>query len=336
MTGSGIDIGGTSLRLVELGVKNRRTVVENWGVVAIPPGLVQDGTVMDPVRLAPFLQRLVSESRRHKLHAEPTVVLPEQQTFLKLLNVPTLDPGELADAVRFEAGQHIPFDPGEIVMDWQVVSSKSGGAGTTVLLGAAPRTLVDALLSAFDTAALPVSALEIESVAMARALLEPTTPKDSPGRILADLGDQHTTLVVYDQGTIPFTASLPFQQAQLSRVLAEELTISLADAEKAKRLFGLDPKKGKGIVRRILLPLLGELTEGMSRTLRYYQEHFPGDPKVSDVLLTGGGSLLPGLGPYLAEGLKLPVRPAALPPAVKQLGPSFSTAIGLAQRPNVP
>jgi type IV pilus assembly protein PilM len=333
--GSGIDIGSGSLRLVELTMNARRVEVENWGVVALPPGLVREGAVTDPKGLAPFLQRLVAESRRHKLHSDPTVVLPEQQSFLKLLTVPTRNPHELGDAIRFEAGQHIPFDPGEMVMDWQVVGSKDS-TGTQALLGAAPRTLVDALLAAFDTAGVPVGALEIESVAMTRALLEPTATANGTGRMLADLGEQHTTLVIYDHGTIPFTATLPFQQARLSQVLAEELTISETDAEKAKRLFGLDPKKGKGIVRRILVPLLAELTDGIARTARYYREHFPGNPTVGEILLTGGGSMLPGLPPYLADALKLPVQPATLPPGLKSLGPSFSTAIGLAQRPNRP
>lgn len=334
MKGSGIDIGSGSLRLVELTMTARRVEVENWGVVGLPSGFVKEGAVTDSKGLAPFLQRLVAESRRHKLHADPTVVLPEQQSFLKLLTVPTRNPHELPDAIRFEAGQHIPFDPGEIVMDWQVIGMTPDGTGTQVLLGAAPRTLVDGLLAAFDAASIPVGALEIESVAMARALLEPGSATGGTGRMLADLGDQHTTLVIYDHGTIPFTATLPFQQARLSQVLAEELTISETDAEKAKRLFGLDPKKGKGIVRRILVPLLTELTDGIARTVRFYREHFPGNPTVGEILLTGGGSMLPGLPPYLADALKLPVRPAVLPPGLQSLGPSFSTAIGLAQHPN--
>lgn len=334
MITSGIDLGSSTLRLLELRVSGKRMAVLNWGVVAVPEGMLVNGVVQDTQGLTPYLTRLVSESRRHRLHAAASVALPEQQTFLKVITVPTVDLWELADAVRFESGSHIPFAPEEVILDWQRLGPAAGSAGgTSVLLGAAPRILVDGTLAALDSAGIHVRALEIESIALARALLEPGTERSAAPRLLIDLGEQHTTLVLFDQGTIPFTSTLPFGQAALTRTLTEQLGVAPADAERAKRLFGLDPKRGKGIVRKLILPHLEELGRGITQTTEYYRDHFPGNRVVEVVLLTGGGSLLPGLPAYLAEQLKLRCRLAELPAALRSLGPSFATAAGLAQRP---
>lgn len=334
MIGTGIDLGSSTLRLLELRRNGKRTVVENWGVVGVPEGILQNGVVQDPVALQPFLHRLVHESRRHRLHSPATVVLPEQQTFLKVLTVPVVSPVDLPEAIRFEAGSHIPFALDEVVLDWQVLGPTDGPPrGTTVLLGAAPVALVNTTLAALDGADVPVRALEIESVAMVRALLESVTAPSAAPRILADLGERHTTLVLYDHGTIPYTSTLPFGQESLSRVLTEQLSIAPADAERAKRLFGLDPKRGKGIVRKLLLPQLQEFENGITRAATFYQEQFPGGRRIEAILLTGGGSLLPGLAAHLAEQLGLRCRLAELPSALRSLGPSFATAAGLALRP---
>lgn len=334
MITSGIDLGSSTLRLLELHRNGRGASVFNWGVVAVPEGMLVNGAVHDPHGLTPYLTRLVAESRRHRLHAAAAVALPEQQTFLKVITVPAVDQGELPEAVRFEAGSHIPFAPEEVVLDWQRLGPATGAAGgTSVLLGAAPRTLVDATLAALDGAGIDVRALEIESVALARALLETNTAHSAAPRLLVDLGEQHTTLVLYDQGTIPFTSTLTFGQAALTRTLTEQLRVAPTDAERVKRLFGLDPKRGKGIVRKLIKPHLEELARGITRTTDYYRDHFPGNRVVEVVLLTGGGSLLPGLPAYLAERLSLRCQLAELPPVLRSLGLSFATAAGLAQRP---
>lgn len=326
--GTGIEIGSRTLRLVELELARTGPKLINWGVVAVPEGTTQGGAITNPAAIAPFLERLVGESRRRKLHGPARVALPEQQTFLKLIGVPVDRDGSLADAVRFEAGQHIPFAPEEIVLDWHEMARAKGTA--TVLVAAAPRALVEGTVAALDAAGIPVELLEIESLATARALLEPSARRSSAPRILADLGDQRTTLVVYDRGAVPFTATLPFAQSALTRRLSADLGISPEDAEKAKRLFGLDPHRGKGVVRTTILPLLQELVEGVQRTATYYAEHDPLGRPVEVLLLTGGGSLLPGIAPFLGHALKLRTRAAELPASLHQLGPSYATAVGLA------
>jgi len=99
--------------------------------------------------------------------------------------------------------------------------------------------------------------------------------------------------------------------------------------------MGLDPQKGQGSVRNILLPIVNELGDAIQKNAAFYQEHFSGPRAVKNILLCGGGSLLPGL----EEELQLKLPGAAISfgnPAIRifkgedlALNLSYTTAIGL-------
>jgi cell division ATPase FtsA len=101
------------------------------------------------------------------------------------------------------------------------------------------------------TAGLFPAALVIEAVAIARSLLPLEEAQTTSATIIIDIGAARTGLIVFDQGTIQFTVSLPISGHKITATIATSLKLDEAEAEQAKILCGLDPKKCHGSMATI-------------------------------------------------------------------------------------
>ncbi len=219
-----------------------------------------------------------------------------------------------------------------------------------VLIAALPKKTVDPYISCLKKANLKPLALEIESLAIARALIK-NEATVSPV-LLIDLGETRTGFVVFSGNSLKFTSSIPVSSQSFTEIISKALKINPAEAEELKIQYGLqtDTKKKGSQVFEALIPALSDLIEQIKRYLNYYQthashEHLPPDGKgVAKILLCGGGANLKGLPLFLNTYFKIPVeignpwinilpepqKEAPELPLEKSL--SYTTALGLALR----
>lgn len=331
----GLDVSDFVLRAVALRPR-RQPSVEAFQEVLLPPGLIVEGEIRQPQEVARHVRAILREAAPTPIKRKRVVAcLPDRRTFIKLIHLKLRSDAELPTLIRREVPQHIPFSLDDVTLDWHVI--RRNGADVSVIVGVAPKTLVTQYVATFEAADLTVSALEIESVAIARATLPDPLPDD--GTLIADLGGTRTTIAVLAQRAILFSSSLPFSGMHLTQSLAQTLHLSLEDAERAKALYGLRTTVGKGAVARVLEASIQELVVAINKLIQFTTNHFPGVASIRSIILTGGGAQMPMIAEYLSPKLKLPVTignplrhlsgPAQIP--VHRL-PSFTTAIGLALR----
>ncbi len=339
----GLDISDRSLKAVQL----RRTfrghlALKGLAHIDLPAGVITDGDIANAAQFDDYLRRLLTHPQVGTFTTTYTVAsLPETKTFIKLIDIPPMAPEEIGEAVRWEAEHHIPIPIEETYWDWQRVGAPTGNARLPILLGVAPKTIVDSYTAALTAAGLFPTALEIEAVAISRSLLPLAEVKSPTATIIIDIGATRTGLILLDQGTIQFTVSLPLSGRKITETIAQSLSLSEGEAEKAKILCGLDPKKCHGSMATILHQVMDELLARIRDAMSFYQEHFPHSHTVGQVQLCGGGANFRAIDNYLAGELKLKIVRGNpwqnLEPARAPLKPSellsFTTAIGLALRP---
>lgn len=174
------------------------------------------------------------------------------------------------------------------------------------------------------------------------------------GCTVIDMGAGTTSFAVFQQGAVIYTDSIPLGGWNITNDIAQGLGCSNGNAERLKTLYGsamvtssdeselIDvPKLGdadqhtpnhvpRSLLIGIIQPRLEEILE-MIRERLEKSEH--GKPVSRRVVLTGGGSQLPGLRDLaqivLDKQVRLgrPIRIGGLPDAVS--GPAFSTTAGL-------
>jgi type IV pilus assembly protein PilM len=340
----GLDISDLVLRVVQLKKKGKEIYLTSLNEQLVPPGYITEGEIMSPKRVIDFIQNLVKTAKGDKIKSPYVIAaIPERKTFIKLIQMPKIERNKMAEAIKWEALQHIPLAIDEIYLDWQIIPGDGARNNKmNVLIAAAPRTLIDTYTQVLENAGLIPIALELESLAIARSIIkEGESPKDY-SELIIDLGGSRTNFIVFDLNTVQFTSSIPFSGTGLTQIISEKLKFKISDAEKAKIICGLDPKKGKGIIRKSLLPSIEELIIKTKEVINFYKDHFANAKDCRKIILSGGGAQLKNLELEINRALNIPVEKANPQVSIK-LGskvkfmprekyPSFTTAIGLALR----
>ncbi|TSC77160.1 MAG: type IV pilus assembly protein PilM [Parcubacteria group bacterium Gr01-1014_31] len=337
----GLDISQSKLRLVQIRTKHRRKMITALRELRLPNGIIVDGEIADPKQLSQMVATIYrGKELRDRIAGNGVIsVLPESKTFMKLITLPTSEAAQVETLLRDEIPRHIPLPLEEIYYDWQPLPNGADGK-THVLLGVAPKHLVDGYLAVLRAAGLLPFALEIEAAPIARCLLKDAAADDQTVTVIIDMGAARTGLMVARSGVIQFTVSLPVSGDRITHTISETLKISGQEAEEAKIVCGLDSERCQGALKKVLYATFDDLVKKIESSLDFYRDNFADAKPVGDILLTGGGANFLNVDQILAERLQLPVHignpltnvqlaKASVPATTLQ---SYATAIGLALR----
>lgn len=336
-----LDISDTIVRLVTLERHGRTWRIGVRAEVPLPKGNVVDGDIKQPIELTQNIRVLVDAAGVKTKRV--AFALPERHTFVKLIALPNAG-GDITKAVRESLRQHFPYSPDELYWDWHCVETPNSIGEIQVLLGAAPRATVDEYLHVLASTGLQCVSGEVESVAIARAMLGPEPTDESV--IILDLGRTRSTLILADRGLVQFTSTLRYAGRELNQFITDELHITNDQAERAKSLFGLDPKRGKGLLRQALMPHIDAVVDGILDVEAFYKEHFPDHRPIQRIIVNGSGALLRGIDSELQARLshQVTIAPSWIftelqrhdPSLPDALGYTYTTVFGLALQPFFP
>jgi cell division protein FtsA len=197
-----------------------------------------------------------------------------------------------------------------------------------------------------NRAGLEVSEGILESIAAAEATL--TADERELGVCLLNIGAHSSDLVVFFEGAVAHTGSVPIGGSHFTNDLAVCLQMPVAQAEELKRQYGnavvtAVPQDAEIEIanpnpQMLRLRSMAEILEPRARELLYYVKENLRQGGVVDALgagcvLTGGGAMLPGMLDVTESQLRvsartgMPVRLSHMPGEL--VHPSFATVIGL-------
>jgi len=358
----GLDISDSSLKIAKLEKKGIFLSLASFGKTEVKPGIIQEGEVKDEKALSEIIKESLDKVSGKKLHTNYVVAsLPEEKAFLQVIQMPKMSEEELKKAVYFEAENYIPLPVDQVYLDFQIVTPIYDHLDHfDVLIVALQKKIVDGYVNSFKKAGLKIKALEIESSAIARALIKKGI---SPHPLLLiDLGENRTNFIIFSGYSLRFASVLPISSRQLTQAVAEALKVDFLEAEELKLKYGLSEKYQKKIkeknkeetspekIFKALESILSDLTTQINKYLRYYQSHVfhehlpPGEKIVEKILLCGGGTNLQGMSQFLSLELRIkteisnPWTNILKEPLTEVPGLSFreslayTTALGLALR----
>lgn len=350
----GLDISDLSLKIIKLKKRGKFLGLASFGEMEIKPGIVVEGEVKDEEKLGKIIRTAISQTKGEKLKTRSVIAsLPEEKAFLQVIQLPMMEEKDLKSAVRFEAENHVPLPIEEVYLDFQVVPPLYDHLDhLDVLIAAQPKKIVDSYVNSLLKAGLLPKALEVESQAIARALVK---NEISPSPVLLiDLGATRTSFIIFSGYSLRFTATIPVSSQKFTQAIAKNLNVDLREAEKLKIKYGLKGLAGETDeekrVFEALVPVLTDFLEQLKRYLSYYQTHTshehltPNGRTISKVFLCGGGANLKGLSDFISKELKVPVElgnpwvnilPSPLrevPELSYERSLGFATALGLTLR----
>jgi type IV pilus assembly protein PilM len=335
----GIDVSDQVLRMVQLAPYRKGYRIRSVSARPVVEGHIVEGEIRNPNAVRDLLRDLVSRSAlKHPNTRAAIICLPERKTFTKIIDVPAGDPVNFQQSLRSTLAEHIPLNLDEAYIDWQIVNpKKERGQKLQVIVSVAPQLLVESYLEVFREARIIPVVLEPESAALSRVAVMDS--KEKGGHLIVDLGASRTGITITEGDFVAYSSTLPLSGSSLTSVLKTKLGLSQEEAEQAKRICGLDPRKGKGAVKETLEPELKPLLQRTMEIIGYYEEHVTKENHVSDITLVGGGASFIGLPDFISSTLHLPVRIGGWPSIIRvptgklqNVGASYLTAAGLALR----
>lgn len=307
----GLDIGTTQVRAAELAFGSggpARTVqptLLKFGEVSLPPGAVRDGEVAEPSTVASALRQLWSVA---KFGTKDVVVgIGNQRVIVRDLDLPAMPVAQIRSSLPFQVQDMLPVAVDDTILDYVPTGSYAGENGNIMrgLLVAATKDTVHANTKAVELAGLRPMMVDLGAFALSRVMAR----GDALTRTVAlvDIGARVTTVVVVDHGTPRLVRLLPAGGQDVTEAVAGSLGITIGEAEEAKRQIGIGYATAPELAVAVeaIRTVTSSLVEAVRNTFAFYSSS-NGGAVIDLVVLTGGGSQLPGLGQYLSSASRLP------------------------------
>jgi type IV pilus assembly protein PilM len=346
----GIDIGPSSIKIVQLKRRKGRAVLETYGELALGPyaGLeIGRSTNLTTEQTAQAVTDILSES--NTTTRKCGISIPMGSSLVSFIKLPKVEEKQLAQMIPLEARKYIPVPISEVNLDYLVIPRNDSIASEYQNSEAKPEEkTIDVLLVVIHKdaleknkeitrlAKLETAFSEIEIFSSMRSVLEPGTAP----QMIIDIGSGSTKIYIVERGILRTSHMISRGSQDITLAISKSLSISIEEAEKIKRERGLLKKEGDQDINEITSLTLDYIFSEIARVLLNYQKKT--EQNVSKVFLTGGGSLLKGLKEKAESSFSVPVVmgdpfskiefPAFLENVLRQAGPSFAVAIGLALR----
>ena len=152
---------------------------------------------------------LAGHIRKLKLGNRPVIgCLPRQAVNMRLLEVPSADPAEIADMVELQIGKQTPYSRDEIVADYRFVGSGREGY-TRVMLIIVQRSLMNQRFRMLEQAGLELEGMSVSSEGILSWYSQNRDPRDShETAALLDIDAAYTDFAVVSRGQLVFSKSI--------------------------------------------------------------------------------------------------------------------------------
>ncbi len=156
-----LNISSQSLKITA----GRNALIEKWGTLAVAPGLIKDGLILEPDAIG---KQLKTYFENEYLQSNNVVVSLSGASYVyRLLRLPHLPPKRLREAIERATQKEVNLDLADLYIDWDIVGDKDGE--TEVFVTGIPRRSIEALIQALSTAKIKPLRVELSSLALAKA-----------------------------------------------------------------------------------------------------------------------------------------------------------------------
>jgi len=334
----GIDIGDSSLKMVELKKKGRKIYLSNY---AFSENISEIN--FNKIEDVSYLAQAISKVRKEAgmFSDRVTASLPTFSVFSSIINIVNADKKSLETAVNEEAKKVIPLPLEDMILDWKVVPNKEGKIPTSgsmqIFLTGSPKKLVRKYIDVFKAAQLNLASLETETFSLVRSLVG----DDKSTMMIVEIGANSTDLSIIRESIPVLNRSLSICGATVTKALEEKLGMSFAQAEQFKLDLSTSLKvNSQEEIPQLIMKALEPIVVEMQYLIDFFRSQNNGD--IEKIVLSGGGALLLNLADYFSKRLNVKViigdpwnrvnYAEELKPILSEIGPKLAVAIGLAMR----
>lgn len=300
----GLDIGAAFVKVAELKTTKQGPALHKFGIAKVPEGMIQEGRVADMEGLAEIIRSLF-QSKKIK---EKNVALSTggHSVVVKTISTSKVPDEQLHRNIRAEAEQYIPYDIDDVNIDYQILGdSEFSEEQMNVLLVAVRQDLVDEYVQLIQTAGLNPVIIDVDAFALQNVY--ETLPDVDHDRItlLLDAGASKTSVNILENNNSRMMRDMTNGCDLLVSVVCERLEV---DREKAMQIVmgeGDYPEYAQAL-EEVYEMVVGNWCSDICEVV-YTFESAPGNARVENIVVSGGGGFINLLIEKLTNELKVTV-----------------------------
>ncbi len=339
---AGLDIGSSSIKMVELNGKLNNLNLVSLGFENLPGDTIIDGQIMELNVVSDVIR---SVCVNHQVTAERVVTgVSGHSVILKNIVLPSMTNEELEESIDWHAEEHIPYDLADVSLDYQVTAESADS--THVLIAACKRERIDNIRQAIQLAGKTPVIIDVDTFALQNCYEINYQPTEDDVVTLLNIGASTMNVNIVKGTRSLFTRDITVGGSQFTDVLQRSLGLNFQQAEAVKRGVA---DAVDGLEEKSIEPLMNNVTEivamEIQKTFDFYRATTEdNETVVQKILISGGGSKLVGLSQELSTRLELPVevldpfRSIKIdtkkfdPEYLSEIVPEMAVAVGLALR----
>jgi len=297
-----LDIGSTFIKLVQLKGANKNYQLVKFGMVPLPPEVIVEGAVMDAGRVVEAIKELLVLQK--VTTKEVVVSVSGSSVIIKRVAVAEMSDEELAESIKWEAEQYIPFSIDDVNVDFQKLGPGAAEGQADVLLVAVKKDKINDYVNLVKEAGLEPVVMDVDAFALAN-MYELNYDIAAGITALLNIGASVMNINILKDGASIFTRDITVGGNRYTEALQRDFGLTYEDAEKVKRgevVEGADKEQ----IDAVMSSVTDDIVSETQRSFEFFRST-TGSDKVSQVLLSGGCARVGNFATILSERLEIPV-----------------------------
>ena len=335
----GLDIGSSSLKAVELRPTGKDSyALAAYGFEEMSPEWVADGAIMASGPIADAINRIFTN--QHIQNDKVVTSISGHSVIVKKISIHLRDEEDLAESIRWEAGQHLPFDIDDVNFDFQVMGENSSTDMLDVLFVAVKKDRIQSYINVFNQAKKTPVILDVDAFALQNAYEFNYEPRHDSTAALLNIGANKMMINLVSGTEFLFTRDISVGGHRYTEFLQKEFNLNYEQAQALKLGDAID-----NIAQTDVQYVIDSVTEIISMEVQKTFDFFKSTSTVKNIdrmLVSGGAVHTQGLLDALGNNLDIPIEEfdsfrriqvdTRRFPTIKEQAADMAIAVGLALR----
>ncbi len=291
-----IDIGSSSLKLVEIERRGKRYVLKNLVSEKLPPELIVGKEIMDRqeiiIKIQDALKKLGSSVQASVIN------VAGQDVIVRRLTVPKQKKKEeLDESILWKIREELNVDPADVTWGYFILGDSATAGSIDIFLAAAKLEVIYGLLDLVRAAGLEPFAINVDPIALYNVLKYNGYLEEDKTIGLVHIGYENTVLVIIKGGKILLSREMHVSTKTYVESISRFLDLPREVAEEVM-YKGPGDKVEEEAFRDTIESLNDRFVGNLERN---FQGILPEGESVDKWILSGGGAYITGLPEYIKE-----------------------------------
>lgn len=347
----GLDIDEKSVKFAKIRQTNSDITLLKYAVRDVPPS-------EDKVKAVAEILKEVFKDEKPETEVYACAFGPNIS--LKRIAIPLMPDEEIANALRWEAKNLVPFPIENALISFIKIGKLTDKTTekNDLMFAVAGEELINFFNATSKESGIKFAGISVLPLALCSILERTKTCEENKINAIIDIGAEAASINLFKGNVLQFTREITVAGDSLTKAMTGllvadqwQLNLTYEQAEEIKKKYGIPRKDSSEVtesgiplihIYEMMAPTLRRLQNEILRSFDYFKEEFR-EEKVDNIYLTGGSSSLRNLDEYLSNALgtkvetidpteNIKIDPASKidPAQLKELSSRLTLAIGLA------